>query len=544
MLRFIFVLLIALLFVLLAAPFLDRPGLHYDEALEAGLPATQLLAGLPVMSANGVVLRAWGKEFPLMVQNHIGAIQVYTAIPFVSSFGPTVESLRIMALSTGVITLIATFAFMYQVYGLKAACYGSIWLAIFPSFVFWFRQGVFISSISPCLIMCALAIAVYGMRSRRLWLISGAGLLLGLAAYSKLNALWVVISLVSWILLQKTVFYVNFSNDVADYDVANYNGKPSWKAILMVILGFSVGFYPFILYNFISKGATIIQIRANASSTYLGVNNANILANLQTRIFQLADVIRSGDHLWYLGGTFPSHIALWSFIASLVIALADCIVSRDKRWIKLIFAPLVILVAVLLSCFTISSLWPTHFAVISMFPAVVFGTGVQCLFDWGEKCNIQLKLTSRLIIAPLIFIVFTSQICSDLRYLEAAKRTGGLSFHSSAIYDVYHFLEKRPEHLVALDWGIAAQIEYLSGGRMHVEELYDYSQGTSREFANELRSRLNKDNLYITHAMYQEAFQRRETFLQAVAAAGLHAQTVNVSIRGDGWPMIEVWQLQ
>lgn len=184
-----------------------------------------------------------------------------------------------------------------------------------------------------------------------------------------------------------------------------------------------------------------------------------------------------------------------------------------------------------------------HFAVIVVFPGVIFGIGVERLHHWLELSTRRTQITLRSIFVVLALLTCSSQIITSVRYLEAAQRTGGLSFHSSAIYDVYRFLKNRPEHLVALDWGIASQIEYLSGSRLRVEEFYDYHQTTSRALSERIRLRLNKNELYITHALYQEAFPHRNAFLQAVAAAGLRARTVNVSIRGDGWAMIEVWEL-
>lgn len=298
------------------------------------------------------------------------------------------------------------------------------------------------------------------------------------------------------------------------------------------------------MYNAVTSAATIRHIRANATNTYLGVNNADILANLQTRVVQLVDVVRSGDHLWYLGQSFPNTLSVISILFTFTVILASCILDKYSRWEKLLFAPVVLLVTVILSSFTISSLWPTHFAVIVTMPAIIFGSGVQVLFDTFNGFNYRYRMALRSLVVVFSFFVFLIQINASLNYLNAVKTTGGLSFHSSAIYDVYRFLENRSERLVALDWGLAAQLEYLSGGRLRVEEWYNYDQQVSEDFYRELRAQLSKDSLYLTHAMHQEAFQRREVFLEAATAAGFQAQTVNVSIRTDGWPMIEVWQLK
>jgi hypothetical protein len=122
--------------------------------------------------------------------------------------------------------------------------------------------------------------------------------------------------------------------------------------------------------------------------------------------------------------------------------------------------------------------------------------------------------------------------------------SGGLSFHSSAIYDVSRFLERRPEHIVALDWGIAAPIEYLSGGRTPVEEFYGYEQTAPPSFGAALSERFGRDELYITHTANREAFHRRDAFLSAVAATGMWADPILIAARANGEPMLEVWQVR
>ena len=51
------------------------------------------------------------------------------------------------------------------------------------------------------------------------------------------------------------------------------------------------------------------------------------------------------------------------------------------------------------------------------------------------------------------------------------------------------------------------------------------------------------DELYITHTAHREAFQRREAFLSAVAAAGMWAEPIQVAARANGEPMLEVWKV-
>jgi uncharacterized membrane protein len=521
------------LFLVLAGVDLDLPGLHYDEALEAGLPAVQLLNGQEITTLPGGVLHVAGLSLPLMVQNHIGAVQIYAALPFVLVGGPHASSLRAMTVAAGALTLVAVYLFVALVYGQPAALYASLWLATFASFVFWSRQGVFVTSLAPCFAMCALACCAYWWRTQRLWALALAGLCAGLAVYSKLNALWLLNGVCVWGALAGGRRLPSLLREL-------------WQrrlALLAGVIGFALGIWPFILYNLLSGGATLQVIRANQTLTFLGANNADIVGNLKTRFAQAADVVRSGDHLWYLGGSFPNEIALASVIAALVILIAIGLRERGQRW-RMLLVPCLSLLVIVQSCYTVSALWPTHFAIAAPLPAMLFGIAasrsrlwLQHGAGWAGRCG-------RGLIGVVIAAVLVTQLVTSLSYLNSTVSSGGLSFHSTAIYGLNRFLEHRTEHVVALDWGIAAPVEYLSGGHTQVEEFYGYEQIAPPSFGSALRERFGRDELYITHTAHREAFQRRDTFLAAVASAGMWADPIAIVARSGGEPMIEVWRVR
>jgi 4-amino-4-deoxy-L-arabinose transferase-like glycosyltransferase len=521
------------LFLLLASVALDMPGLHYDEALEGGLPAVQLLNGLPVTTPPAGALHLWGRTVPLMVQSHIGAAQVYAALPFVFLGGPRVSSLRAMTVAAAALTLVAVYLFVAQLYGRLAALYSSLWLATCASFVFWSRQGVFVTSLAPCFAMCALAWGAYWWRAQRWWALALAGLCAGLAIYSKVSALWLLNGLIVWGAL------------------AGGRRLPrllrTWwvrrRALAAGAAGFALGVWPFVLYNLISGGATLQLVRANATQTFLGAHNADVFGNLTVRLAQAADVVRSGDHLWYLGGSFPDEIALASVVAGLLVLIASSLREREQR-AQLLLAPCLALLVIVQSCYTVSALWPTHFAIAAPLPAMIFGVAASRSRGWLKRSEAWAGRLARGLIILLIAAVLIAQTITSLRYLNSTITTGGLSFHSTAIYELSRFLENRPEHIVALDWGIAAQVEYLSGGRTQVEEFYGYEQTAPPSFGTALRTRFDRDELYITHTAHREAFQRREAFLATVASAGMWADPIAVPERTGGEPMLEVWRVR
>src|SRR5215203_3015505 len=94
-----------LLFLLLSCYQLGLPGIHYDEAREAGVNAVELLKGDPVTPFRGAAFTLFGRQFPMMVQDYIGALNVYLALPVLWLTGVGVPNLRVVAVLTGLAVL-------------------------------------------------------------------------------------------------------------------------------------------------------------------------------------------------------------------------------------------------------------------------------------------------------------------------------------------------------------------------------------------------------------------------------------------------------
>ena len=95
-----------LLYLALACYQLGLPGLHYDEAKEAGLNAMELLTGAPVTAFRGAGIPWDGRTLPLMVQDYIGALNVYLAVPLLALTGIGVPNLRLLPVLTGLVALL------------------------------------------------------------------------------------------------------------------------------------------------------------------------------------------------------------------------------------------------------------------------------------------------------------------------------------------------------------------------------------------------------------------------------------------------------
>ena len=69
-----------------------------------------------------------------------------------------------------------------------------------------------------------------------------------------------------------------------------------------------------------------------------------------------------------------------------------------------------------------------------------------------------------------------SDLATDIRYHRALAATGGHGAHSDAIYALAEHLDREGLTApVALDWGLDAQIRYLTAGRVQPIEVFGYA---------------------------------------------------------------------
>ncbi|GAC1300808.1 MAG: hypothetical protein NVSMB27_41190 [Ktedonobacteraceae bacterium] len=424
------------LFLAFATWRLDVPGLHYDEALEAGLPAVQLLHNQPLPILNQVAWPLFGRHLPVMVQSHIGALQVYAVLPFIRSGGATVIALRSMPVLAGALTLVAVQLFMLVVYGDVAAVWASLWLASFASFIFWSRQGIFVTVLATCLSMWGLALGAVWWRTGRPVAAGAAGGMLGLAVYAKVNAGWLLGGLLLWwagtLLLRRS-----------HHSPAEPTGTEQWRlqrhSLRAGGLGLLAGLSPLIWYNLQSGAATLQVVQRSSGATYLGADNRQVFHNLWVRLVQMANVIRSADHLWYLGGSFPNNWALLAVGGALLVVGASARRRGQSAWPRLLLLPVLLASVIIESCFTISALWPTHFAIAVALPAMLVGLGMATLLQW-LPVGTRLGRSSRVIVLLLAGWLIVTQVWTSGRYLQAAIRSGGVSFHSASISKLSRFL--------------------------------------------------------------------------------------------------------
>src|SRR5574341_2109181 len=278
------------LYFALALPQLTLPGLHNDEAAEAGLQAEQILSGQPITAFRDAGIPIGGRTLPLMVQDYIGAFNVYFALPFFAALGPTVAALRLYGVLVGAITLTLTFGFLSQFVSARAGLIAASLLAISPSFIFWQRQGVFVASLTATFTVASLwAGAIWSRAGGWKWA-ALLGLLCGAGLYAKLLFVWIIGGMAGALLIINLAAFVHHSAFRTPSALSVFPRTPTLSDLLAFTFAFLLALTPLFAYN-LQTGGTLLSVGTNLTTSYYGVNNLNFAQNLAARIDHFRAVV-------------------------------------------------------------------------------------------------------------------------------------------------------------------------------------------------------------------------------------------------------------
>jgi hypothetical protein len=560
------------LFLGLATYQITLPGLHYDEAFEV-VPTMQLLLGEPTTTfrESGVRLGTW--LLPLMTQDYIGALNTYLALPFFVALGISVTSLRLMVISLGILTLCLAYRFARELSGGPVAGGATaLLLAVNPTFVFWNRQGVFVTSVTAAVgVAAAVAWLRWWRNGPRIYALVGA-FLFGLGLYAKLLFLWLMLGLFA---AAAVAVLLQFRGQWRCVPGAVRARVAEWRTVAWCAASFALGCAPLLLYN-IQTGGTLGNVGKNLSTSYYGTNNLAFLPNLVERIRQFGAVL-TGGHLWYLGGQYDNWFGPVVFLAALGGSV--WLVVRGARGSRALLAPFVVTAAVIVaSCATVSALWVTHFAVLAPWPPIAIGCcvayvlnvrkGARVAGSAPEGCRkdthgsgrqgrmVPAGVLSGVTIAALTLVGLSwmTDVATDVRYHQALATSGGVGAHSDAVYDLADWLSAtrrtRAEsgrgtmQVAAMDWGIAAPLSFLTHGDVNPIETFGYAWESDAQLAQRLEQFVrDAGTLYLWRAPDEIIFDRSAEFKQLYQPLGLEEDIVAAFYERSGRPVLGATQL-
>jgi 4-amino-4-deoxy-L-arabinose transferase-like glycosyltransferase len=550
-----------LLYLALALPQLDLPGLHYDEAKEAGLNALEMLQRQDVQAFRSAGVQIGSVFLPLMVQDYIGALNVYLTLPLLAIHGATVPALRLLGVGCGLAALLLVWALGGELArrthaGTKDAAgwtgeIAALLLAASPTFIFWSRQGAFVTNVVVTLAVAAVWVGLRWQRTGQPGYLYGLAVLAGLGLWSKLLFVWVLgamagVAAVAWLASRLR------------------NGRsplprPTLRSLLLAGLLFLLALSPLLLFNQQTSG-TVQSIFGNLGQSYYGVENTAFLANLSVRLGQIGTLLRS-DHLWYLGGIFANAWAPWAMaglvVLSLILATAGWRSGEDRTSLPvLLWALLFVSLLVVQSSFTVSDLFVTHFAIVQPFVTVLAALAADTTLKaaklarkTGHGWQSSLATGLVVLVVAALAVGFAADVQTSVRYHQALSRSGGLSTHSDAVSRLAQWLDMRDaQQPLALDWGIDAQVRFLTGHRVRPLEIFGYERLDTPDpgFASRAAQFLeDPTRLYLVRSPEETVFQGRRAALESMAAAqGLTVTRQAVIHDRSGRPIFEVLRIE
>ena len=527
-----------LLFLALSLYHITLPGPNYDEAVEAK-PAVQLLQGLPVEAHRNALIHILGKPLPLMIVDYVGALNTWALLIFFKLGGISVAVMRLWPIMVAAIIVVLTWLLGRKLFGARAGAMAALLLAVQPSFVFFSRQGIYVTN-TTIVLMLGIWLALIKLaetnRARWLWL---SAFMAGLGLWAKFIMLWP---------LAATAALLPFI-----WGCRKHLGWPqAWelnppallrpRTILPAIFLFLAGLSPFILFN-IKTGATWRHFMATLNHSYYGVNNADYSHNLLARWGQMQDFLR-GDHFWYLGGNFADPLAWPAFLAALALALGLLFWPRTRSQTRALALRTLgiytfFLLLLLQTPLTPTALWYTHLAMFSPVLALAIAAGWELLFR-------QFSARTGALLASLFLILLAGGgLRTDIHYRRALAATGGYADHSDAIYRLGDDLLARGVYSpYALDWGFDAPLILVTQGRVNPIEIFGYEPYDHPDagFDDRVAPMLQDPNAYfLVHAPDRTNFPGRRQALQAVAdKLGVTLETISVIRERSGAPHTEL----
>jgi hypothetical protein len=372
---------------------------------------------------------------------------------------------------------------------------------------------------------------------------------MGLGIYAKLLFLWLIVALSATFLLLNLPWLITHRAKLP-YFLGLYK-----REAILIIVAFLGGCWPLILYN-IQTGGTILSLTTNAQTSYYGVNNYDFVTNLSERIKHLGALLR-GSHLWYLGGIESNPLPLIGFVLFLgVIILVTSTTIRSQGAIpsslKIALLPFVVIsLIILLSIQTVSALWITHFAILMPWSAIALaGAGwfltTNFLPQFIDKDKNLSTLLQRVLWVGVLLLIATNLIVT-IRYHLKLTESGGLSGHSDAIYDLGHWLATHPESnptVVAMEWGLAAPIIYLTNGQVTPIEVFGYAWQPDETLTNRLDDFIIQPNtLYLWRAPDEVIFDRSQVFKTLYRPLNLEETIEAAFYERSGRPVLGITRL-
>jgi hypothetical protein len=151
--------------------------------------------------------------------------------------------------------------------------------------------------------------------------------------------------------------------------------------------------------------------------------------------------------------------------------------------------------------------------------------------------------TILIVIAWAFTTLITKDLHTNIKMHATLGKVGGESPHTDAIYTLANHLDiMRPQNTVALDWGFAPQVQFLTNERIKPQEIFGFAEKTDTGFVERLdRFYPDNDTVYILHTEDKSFINRRTDFVLYTSSRGRHLQNIGTISQSSGTPIFEIF---
>lgn len=492
------------------------PGLYYDEALFVN----GALGGITDL----FVYKRFA-EIPVMLMPYIGALKSWLYYPIFKIFGVDLVTIRLPVVLLGALSLWLTWQYVQKQFGLLAAVFFILMAALEPSTVFHSRLDW-----GPTALMMVfragllLALISWFETGEKRFLVL-AFLFTGLGTFDKLSFMWIATSaFVAGLFVYPERFFRERT--------IKAKTALTWLAMGFIALAVLVAALSALGIKLIQEiGISDIDTRFKTFFYLLGLTIKG------EGVYSF--VVKGGHQAFDVQGyalALVSGFAIWGLVVG--VRLGKISLRR------LIYLALVILLLGVQVFFTKKATGPHHFAVFAPLWLIFVAVGLSGAVHVIQGRSLVL---ARVLGLLSITVVMATSLRCDLAYIDGFKKLQ-INPHwdeaSSTALTLALESQKGITHAVAVDWGIATNVQALSNNRLRVMDLWPiFNDGLNMDQLSWVRTEfVDKGAAFVLHVEGREAFpSTRINFMNAIKEDGWAMRQIMTIKTADGRPFIEVY---
>ena len=501
--------------VLATVLILQRPGLHYDEALLVlgGVHMRHSPAELSLPHDPDTWVCPGHRCFPLMTVRYVGAVKDYLSLPLFALFGTHAEIVRFASVLLSLFGIWGVAVILGDHVSRPVGAIAAVAIAINPAYdnTTVFDNGTVGVWMAAFGLVC-LALSSY-VRKPSVGRAFGLGAAMGFGIWARANFLWVDLAVLTaaLLVLQKDL-------------LAPVRHWLAW------IAGGILGGLPFLVYQIHSKFGTW-------EATKMFVANEPFLNRMFVRTVMFSETLLTDrEHRAMWAAPFMPGWQRWLFPLLVIAALLVCAVMGGRldrlraRWARGFVVTFLVLGLFLL--FTRNTVSEHHLVALVPLAAIVTVLAcsiLQARFRWGSMVSI---VVAALYAGPVLYW--------QIEAIRGLHRTGGVGAWSDAVYALAAELrEKYPaQEIKVLDWGLENNLYVLTDAKLNIREIY--SDEAHGPWADEIR----RGGVFLLNGPENRQFREAsEAFLKELAEARPMLRRSSV-LQRSGVPFAEIIDIQ